>query len=290
LQEAEQLGVKFAEGLKASSLEELRKIPAQALLDSAAKPGAFKVVSVVDGYFLTDTPSAVLKAGEQAKVPLLAGWNSAELPYQAFTQGKEPSVANYSKLVKQQFGEHAEKILRLYPAATEEEVMESASAIASDRFINYSTWQWLELHRQTSGKPVYRYLFSKGKPATRAEYDNAEPGLAGGFTKDAAVGKKEPNEADKNGAPHAFEIEYAMGNLDKNPVYAWQKEDYQVSESMLSYFANFIKTGNPNGGKQAQWPQLSTEDNYLIIGNESQAAVAKDRKRYLFHQEIYGKR
>jgi para-nitrobenzyl esterase len=43
------------------------------------------------------------------------------------------------------------------------------------------------------------------------------------------------------------EIEYAMGNLDSNNVYAWTADDHKVSKAMQEYFANFVKTGDPNG-------------------------------------------
>ena len=44
-----------------------------------------------------------------------------------------------------------------------------------------------------------------------------------------------------------MEIEYALGNLDSNKVYAWTGDDRKVSATMQEYFANFIKTGDPNG-------------------------------------------
>jgi para-nitrobenzyl esterase len=48
------------------------------------------------------------------------------------------------------------------------------------------------------------------------------------------------------GAVHSAEIEYAVGNLATNLVYAWTTEDYQVSEVVQSYWANF----------QARQPEL----------------------------------
>ena len=70
-------------------------------------------------------------------------------------------------------------------------------------------------------------------------------GLAGGVvTRDRAGRCAAPPP---KGAVHSAEIEYAMGNLGTNKVYAWTPDDYKVSELMEEYFANFVKTGNPNG-------------------------------------------
>ena len=38
------------------------------------------------------------------------------------------------------------------------------------------------------------------------------------------------------GRVHSAEIEYAMGNLASNKVYAWTEDDYNVSKIMQEYF------------------------------------------------------
>jgi para-nitrobenzyl esterase len=59
-----------------------------------------------------------------------------------------------------------------------------------------------------------------------------------------------------SGAVHSAEIEYAMGNLTGNKIYDWTPEDSKVSQVMQEYFANFIKTGNPNGDSLPKWPAV----------------------------------
>ncbi len=252
LAENEKNGVAFAEKAKSASLEALRAIPAAALLDIAAQPGAFSTGATVDGYFLPKLPQEIFAAGEQAKVPLLAGWNSAEVPYQVVMGKDAPTPENYVSKVKQLYGDRAEEVLKLYPGTTDAEVLQSATDLSSDRFIVYSTWKWIDLHSKTGGKPVYGYIFGKTKPEMTEEMKGAVPGLAGGFTKSAAAQpvQKAPAQV---GAPHAFEIEYAMGNLATNKVYAWKEDDFKVSALMLQYFANFIKNGNPNAAGMPVW-------------------------------------
>lgn len=284
LADNEKHGTTFAEKVKAGSLEKLRAIPAETLLDEASKPGTFITKATVDGYFLTKLPSESFATGEQAKVPLLTGWTSAEVPYMAFMQGQYPSLENYKKRVKETYKDNASKILKLYPAKTEEEVIESATALASDGFIVYSTWKWAELHRTTAKQPTYVYIFSRARPAMKAAMGNAKAGFAGGIIKED--GKKEENKMPEalKGASHASDIEYALGNLETNTVYKWSTDDYKVSEYNLEYFANFIKTGNPNGKNIPNWPVSKPEGdmNIMTIDLDLKATKEKHRDRYLF--------
>jgi para-nitrobenzyl esterase len=87
------------------------------------------------------------------------------------------------------------------------------------------------------------------------------------------------------GASHSAEIEYAMGNLDGNKVYAWTPEDYAVSKVMQEYFANFIKTGNPNGAGLPSWPKFS-EGQRLLIDVNTRAVPEKMRARYEFMDQL----
>jgi para-nitrobenzyl esterase len=262
LAQAEEIGAEFAKSINAINLAALRAMPAQQLLESAGKPGIGRFPATIDGYFFPKKPSAVFAAGEQAKVPLLAGWNSEEMNYMAVLGGEKPSVENYEKAVQKLYGEQAQEVLKQYKVTTDEEVIQVATDLAGDRFIAYSTWKWIDLHSKTGGKPVYRYLFSRPRPAMVPEMGNATPGLAGGVVKEESDAPKAPQA---RGAVHSAEIEYAMGNLNHNKVYAWTPEDYKVSEVMQNYFANFIKTGNPNGKGLPTWPVASKGDNGQIM-------------------------
>jgi len=290
LKKGEENGVAFAARVKAKTLADLRAIPAAALLDSAAKPGAFSTAATVDGYFLPEAPAAIFAKGQQANVPLLAGWNSAEVPYQALLREASPTLVNYKSKLKELYPEQADEVLKLYPAATDAAVVEAATALASDRFIVYSTWKWLDLHRKTSDKPVYSYIFSKGKPPVTEAMKGVVPGLAGGVKKADAKSEAVAVAPVPAGAPHAFEIEYAMGNLASNKMYAWTADDYKVSATMLSYFSNFIKTGNPNGETLPVWTPITINDApYMNIDVKSRQEKDLHRARYLFLDQIYAK-
>jgi para-nitrobenzyl esterase len=75
-----------------------------------------------------------------------------------------------------------------------------------------------------------------------------------------------------------------MGNLATNKVYAWTEDDYKVSDTMMNYFANFIKTGNPNGEKLPSWPAAKNEEKpeVLIINANTKAVRSENEARYFF--------
>lgn len=289
LADAENNGIAFAAKINTTELSKLRAIPAEQLLEEASKPGAFNTRATVDGYFLPKLPSAIFAAGEQAKVPLLAGWTSAEIPYQAFMYGQYPNPENYKKRLEDTYKDKAAEVLKLYPGNTEQQIIESATALASDNFIVYSTWKWLDQHRKVTKQPTYAYIFSKARPPMKSELGNAKAGLAGGIIKDD--GKKEENKMPEQlkGAAHASDIEYMLGNLASNPVYEWTAEDYKASQISEDYIANFIKTGNPNGKGLSDWPVSKSEDdmNLMILDVTAKLVKEPNRDRYLFLDGYY---
>ncbi|MDB5026202.1 MAG: carboxylesterase [Mucilaginibacter sp.] len=276
LADGEKNGLAFAQKVNATSLAALRAIPADQLLELASKAGTPPMSPTVDGYFLSKPITEIFSAGEQAHVPLLAGWNSAEVPYRSLMGNDLPTPENYLKKLKQIYGDQADAVLKLYPGATQDEVIKSATELASDRFIAYSTWKWADLQAQTGGKPVYCYLFGKLRPAMVKE----DP--------------KTPNQMPEPyaGASHASEIEYALGNLPSNKVYAWTPDDYKVSAAMENYFANFIKTGNPNGTGLPEWNanKGNRVTAYMHINSDTRLEPDQNRARYLFLDKVYTKK
>ena len=283
LTQGEQTGTAFAATVGAASLAALRALPAQQLVEATGKQGAPRFSTVVDGYFLPRQPIEIFAAGQQARVPLLVGWNSQEMNYQALLGQAPPTLAAYRSTVQTLYGDRATDVLRLYPAATDAAAEQAATDLASDRFIGYSTWKWADMQLQTGGQPVYRYLYARPRPAMTPEMGNATAGLAGGVLK--GTGAPTPAPPAK-GAVHSAEIEYALGNLATNKVYAWTADDYKVSETMQAYFANFIKTGNPNGAALPPWPATSQAAGPVLrLDVTTKAAPDQTRARYLFLEQ-----
>jgi len=286
LAETEKDGHDFGEKAGAPSLAALRALSAEKLqeaLAAAAPPGGpggpgaasaprLRFSPNLDGYFLPKTLTQIYEAGEQARIPLLAGSNSEEMPARAVLGQSEPTVEGFAAAVRGLYGESADQVLKVYAPKTTEEVLEAATDLASARFIAFGTWKWTELHMKTGGKAVYRYFYTRIRPKYLGMPGQPPPAPPPGT----------PAPAPPRGAAHSAEIQYAMGNLDLDPRYAWEPDDRKVSETLQGYFVNFIKTGDPNGPGLPQWPTYDAATNHMRmrIDAVSSAEPETDRARF----------
>jgi para-nitrobenzyl esterase len=242
LAQAQQDGTAFARTAGASSLAAMRAMPAAQLLE-IQNHERIKADFIVDGLFLTEPPVDSFAAGRSAQVPLLIGSNSQEGGWNAVLDGAPPTVANYRTGIARAYPGRADALFALYPAATDADVPAAATALASDSFLAASTWKWFDLHRRT-GQPSYYYAFTRVRPAALPPLPNPVP---------APIG-----------AVHSAEIEYALGNLDTNPAYAWTPDDHRISAGMQGYFAAFIKTGDPNAPGLPRWSPAPRDDGPIL--------------------------
>jgi para-nitrobenzyl esterase len=269
LEEAEKVGVLFADSVGAGSLAALRAVPADSLLKMTGRPGSPWPRATVDGYFLPRSPAEIFAAGEQAHVPLLVGWNSQESGWRGLLGSQEPTPENYAAALRGLFGDQADEALRLFPGGTPDQVVESGTLLAGAHFIAYSTWKWAELQSRTGHGPVYRYLYAHPRPAPKVPGEGPPP----------------------PGAVHSAEIEYALGNLATNDVYAWTAADDSLSEVMETYFANFVKQGNPNGAGLPRWPAAYSGDTVrvMVLDVHPHAEPAQHREAFRFLDRFYAR-
>ena len=130
LAEAEQNGVKFATSRRQRFAGgDLRAMSAEQLLEATARPGLPRFSPTIDGYFFPKPPFEIYAAGEQARVPLLAGVNSEETGYFGVLGREKPTVENYRKALERLYPGKADEVFKLYPASNETEVMDAAQAL-----------------------------------------------------------------------------------------------------------------------------------------------------------------
>lgn len=216
---------------------------------------------VVDGYFLPDTAPHIYADGKQAHVPTLGGWNANESRAAAGT-----TLASFTAEATKEFGASVPEFLALYPAGTEDQVRRSAGNYASDQFISYRTWAWLEAQVKTGQAPVYRYFFDLGSPGDR-------------------------NHSVAAGAFHSDDIEYVFGALDSRPEMKIRPEDRALSELIQQYWVNFARTGDPNGPNLPKWPTYNPGSDWQVMHLDATPHAEPDklRGRYLFLDRFWSK-
>lgn len=279
LADAERNGVEMVTSSGVTSLAALRTMPAQQLLEVLGGRSPQEFTGVIDGYFLPTEPRDIFAAGAQAQVPLLVGWNSTEVPHMFLLQHHAPTVANYEMVVRQQFGLRADEVLAHYVAATDADVVDVATDLSSDMFIGYSTWKWADVHARTSKQPVYRYLYAHPRPPMRSEMGDAVSGLAGGVIRGEEA-KSAPQMMVK-GAVHSADIEYFMGNLATNTVYAWSALDEVISHTMQRIYVHFVTHATPNGDDVPVWEPLDvTQRRFMRIAAVSGMEDDRHQVRY----------
>ena len=170
----------------------------------------------------------------------------------------KPTAESLADRLAKEFGEHATEATAVYPAVNSEAVMQSAADLESDLFIAYSTWKWIETHVESARAPVYRYRFDRVLP---------------------------DDPASVFGALHAVDIEYAFNTLDSKEA-AWRAEDREVARIMATAFANFVKTGDPNGEGVPEWPEFGASGEVMYFDSESGKGPEEFRERSEFLDSV----
>lgn len=293
LAEAEKAGVDMMRRMGYKNVKEMRRVPAEVLMKQANVRNV--PVYNIDNHFLTEQPLATYAAGRQMRVPLLVGGNSLEMSPAAYfgyitMSGREITMEDIAKTASGMFGDNTDEMLSLYGITAPDDIYKQPGIdLCGDLFLAYSTWRWGNIHNATSGQPVYRYLYSRERPKMMIEGKVA--GLAGGVKDKTEAEEVVENKIPEiHGAVHSADIEYAMGNLPTNRVYDWQPEDYMVSDIFMGYYANFVKTGNPNGIGLPQWLPLDNSDSPGFMVIDVKTRMEKDagaERRYRRMNEIF---
>ena len=257
----------FHQVLSDGSLAALRAMSGDQILALGQKktPGKPPFEPDTDGYFLPESVSAIFASGKQAHVPLIAGWNRDEDTSGVLRHPEQQGMDGLRATAVKEFGPRAEDFLKVYHGNDDAETLRAAEDFSGDKFLVYSTWAWLEA-QVNGGSPAYRYLFAQPNPGDR--YHQVS-----------------------DGAFHSDEIEYVFGNLDSRKGAPFTPEDYKVSELMQTYWTNFARTGDPNGGGAPHWPAYDAAGNWQVmrLSPDAQAAPDQNRERYLFLQQVWGK-
>ena len=84
------------------------------------------------------------------------------------------------------------------------------------------------------------------------------------------------------GAPHATEIPFVFDTVKAKYGAKLTPEDEEIAQQTNEYWANFAKTGDPNGAGLPKWPRYNSKsDELMIIGPERVGAEADPWKTRL---------
>ena len=237
-QAAEESGTRLATALHAPNLAGLRAMDAKALADAAPAAG-YAPWGTVDGQILPRQLVEVFDRGEQAPVPLLAGFNSGEIrSLRALAPRPAANAAEYERIIRERYLDLADEFLKLYPSTNMEE-----SILATTRDALYG-WTAERLVRQQAarGVPSFLYYFDHGYPAA----DSA--GLH---------------------AFHASELPFVFGTTEATTA-NWPKipttpQEASLSEAMIGYWTSFARTGKPQATNQPNWPSYGSSHAYMAF-------------------------
>ncbi|WP_084584034.1 carboxylesterase/lipase family protein [Sphingomonas azotifigens] len=254
---AETAGSQIQQALGASNLAALRAMDAEKLTALAAAKG-YGPWGTVDGKLLTRQLVETWDRGEQAPVPLIAGFNAGEIRSLRVLLPPAPANADaYSAAIRSRYGDLADPFLRLYPAET---IGESMLAATRDALYGWTSTR-LAIGQTAIGQPGYLYFFDHGYPA-----------------------------ADENGlhAFHASELPYVFGTAGGTPP-LWPKvpdtlAERRMSDAMLGYWTSFARTGAPSAAGQAGWLPYGKEANYMAFAQVPQARTKLFPGMFALHE------
>jgi para-nitrobenzyl esterase len=221
--EAETLGERFARAAGALSLAELRALSPERLRavgrDSSLAGTGLGFVGGTPELASTDAPASV--------VPVLTGLTADE----GSAIGDEyrlSDAAGIRAALARRYGASAAAFVPLYPAPDADTAGVSARRMGRERGIA-AMLAWART-RKPGGPPAYGYLWSHDEPGSQPQYR----------------------------AFHSSELAYVFGSLGVTPERPFTGADRAIAERVGDYWANFVKTGDPNGPGLPEWPRISS--------------------------------
>ena len=229
-----------------ASLERLRALPAQTIMAAATQAARQKPNPefVLDGWVLKRTPQAVFATLSQQAAALMIGDN-----------GREASVFHGSSSTALSAGEGPKKTLHISYGGMAAMAV-AAYAIDSKMGRDAAADEWLNDALMTCPSAAMATLNAAAqRPSFLYEFRRSIPGQG----------------ESSLGSFHSLELPYVFGAL-RDPVWNWlpfTQADQELAAAIQTYWTNFAKTGDPNGGGLPRWSAYKPgTEPYMEFGND----------------------
>jgi para-nitrobenzyl esterase len=250
LSESEASGEKLAAALKApagdGAIKFLRQLSTQDFLNGmpTQDPGQPPLLGPnIDGWVIPRSPAAVFATGHESSIPLIIGSTTREF-------GSSAPPDEVRKFIQNVTGPLAGRALALYGLIDGQGTTDPIYGSTADQWSGDLVFRCPAateaVWHQAARRPTYEYQFEHAIPGQEAQ-----------------------------GAVHSSDLPYVFGFYPKtgNISGNFGETDYKTSDLIETYWTNFAKTGNPNGGTLPNWPELGDTQTFLEFTQDARTAV-----------------
>ena len=230
LADAEALGIKLQEAMKAKTVAEMRHLSSDRVTASAQQAGV-RPGPDVDGYFLPDSADSIFRAGKQNDVTVVTGSTAKDIGTTPPIRQAKSLERVQSNWPRQMYGEKAGEFLTLWPASDDAAAVKQADEVGRNSGFGVGARSLAQLQTLTGKQPAYLFMWSRVQPFTPGVvFADFNPGTAGAY--------------------HMGDLPYILGTYEAfnlfRPTRDWTAYDRELSEKVQNLLVAYARTGVPS--------------------------------------------